>query len=63
MKIGRREKETGEHFVRELTWKMDVYRYADSSLMFGPAMSSSVSLKPDEFANFLRQKGKRIRKS
>jgi len=37
-----------------LTWNIDVYRYADSSLIFGPLISISESVKPDEEANFLK---------
>jgi hypothetical protein len=55
-----KESERGEKI---LTWKIDVYRYADSSLIFGPLISSSESLKPDEEANFFKHKKKNIQNS
>jgi hypothetical protein len=45
------------------TWKIDVYRYADSSLIVGPPASNSASVIPDEVANFFNQRKKRLNNS
>lgn len=46
------------NFNLALTWNIDVYRYADSSLIFGPFTSNSVSVKPDDVANFFNNQNK-----